>query len=321
MSRRTLLLRLAGAAVGIVAIAFAAATIDDPIETGGDGGAGGDGEGGASPPAEQPVDDPVSAVEIPAFLEYLVLLAVVILAVVVAWYMINHRRRAVKMIAALLVFSLVVLAAVYALSAFDPSFGAAEPPEQPPPPENETGGDPGEGDGETRVDTTPIGSLLLALGAVAAVFVGALALSRRDTGSPDGEETLVDEDDEPTEEATAVGTAAGRAAERIETGSEDVDNEVYRAWREMTGPLEVERPETSTPREFADSAVEAGLEREDVDDLTRLFEDVRYGHRETTDVEERRAIEILRRIEAEYGEDADENGAGSAGDAGRGETP
>lgn len=305
MSRRTLIVRLAGAVVGIVAIAFAAATIDNPIETGGDGGLGDEGEGGGQP-ANQPTEGPISAVEVPAFLEYLLFLALVILAVVVVWYLINHRRRAVKLIAVFLVIALVGLAAVYGLSALDLQLGGGEPPEQPPPPpENESSGEPGTGDGDATVETNPLGSILLAIGAVAAIFVGALVLSRRETGPPDGEGAMADDDAE-SEQATAVAGAAGRAAERIESGeSEDVDNEVYRAWRDMTRLLDVEHPESLTPGEFAEGAVEAGIAREDVTGLTRLFEDVRYGHRETTDVEERRAVEILRRIESEYGDDGE----------------
>lgn len=305
MSRRTLLVRLVGAVVGIVAIAFAAATIDDPVEPGGDGGTGGPGEGSGTPTPEAG-EGPASAVDVPPFLEYVLMLALVLVAVALAWYLINHRREAVKLVATLLAVVVVVLALVYGLSALDLGGGGNQSPAQPPEQENESVGDPGSGEGDATVETSPISSVLLAIGAVLAVFVGALALSRRDTGPPDPEGTVDADDGE--EEAAAVAGAAGRAAERIEAGDgEDVDNEVYRAWRDMTRLLDVERPESSTPGEFADSAVEAGIEREDVSDLTRLFEDVRYGHRETTDVEERRAVEILRRIEAEYGADGGEN--------------
>ncbi|MFC4988659.1 DUF4129 domain-containing protein [Saliphagus infecundisoli] len=305
MSRRTLLVRLAGAVVGVVAIAFAAATIDDPVEPGGDGGTGGEGTGSGTPVPEA-TEGPVSAVDVPPFLEYLLLLAVVLVAVALAWYLINHRREAVKIIAMLVAVVLVLIALIYGLSMLDLGGGGNQSPAQPLPQENESVGDPGSGDGDATVDTSPISSVLLAVGAVLAVFVGALALSRRDTGPPDSAGTVEAGDGE--EEAAAVAGAAGRAAERIEAGDgEDVDNEVYRAWRDMTRLLEVDRPESSTPGEFADSAVEAGIAREDVSDLTRLFEDVRYGHRETTDVEERRAVETLRRIEAEYGADGGED--------------
>ena len=78
---------------------------------------------------------------------------------------------------------------------------------------------------------------------------------------------------------------------------------MYRAWREMTGSLDVESPETTTPREFERAAVEAGMDRGDVTALTELFESVRYGGLEPTDEQERAAVETLRRVESDYGGD------------------
>jgi hypothetical protein len=115
---------------------------------------------------------------------------------------------------------------------------------------------------------------------------------------------VADEEDVNT---GALGRAAGRAADRIETGT-GADNEVYRAWVEMTRHLDVDHPESSTAAEFAAAAVDAGLDPDDVDELTRQFEAVRYGGDEPTTERERRAIEALRRIEAEY---ADDGGAGT----------
>lgn len=102
----------------------------------------------------------------------------------------------------------------------------------------------------------------------------------------------------------AVGRAAGEAADRIE-GNADVTNEVYRAWREMTRYLDVKEPEASTPGEFADAAVETGMRPDDVYELTRLFEEVRYGGESPTEERERRAVEALRRIESEYAEEGE----------------
>jgi len=104
-------------------------------------------------------------------------------------------------------------------------------------------------------------------------------------------------------DAAAVGRAAGRAADRIED-SEGVGNGVYRAWVEMTRHLDVEHPESSTPSEFAAAAAEAGLDGDDVEELTWLFEEVRYGGREATADRESRAVEALRRIESAYAGDA-----------------
>nr|WP_303647699.1 DUF4129 domain-containing protein [Haloarchaeobius sp. HME9146] len=97
----------------------------------------------------------------------------------------------------------------------------------------------------------------------------------------------------------AIGAAAGRAADRLET-STAVDNEVYRAWREMTTHLDVPEPESSTPAEFAEAAIAAGMTREQVTELTALFEEVRYGGEDPTTDRESRAIEALRAIESAH---------------------
>jgi len=107
------------------------------------------------------------------------------------------------------------------------------------------------------------------------------------------------EEGDERDETTALGEAAGAAADRIES-AESVENEVYRAWREMTAILSVSNPEATTPGEFADEAVEAGMDREDVTELTELFEEVRYGQRDPAEREDR-AITVLRRIEERYG--------------------
>jgi hypothetical protein len=109
-------------------------------------------------------------------------------------------------------------------------------------------------------------------------------------------------------DADAFAAAAGRAADRIEEHNAAVDNAVYGAWLEMTGLLDVARPETYTPEEFAVAAVEVGMHREDVEELTELFNEVRYGEK---DAEPRadRAVDVLRRIETTY---ADATGPGMA---------
>jgi hypothetical protein len=93
--------------------------------------------------------------------------------------------------------------------------------------------------------------------------------------------------------------AAGQAADRLESAV-DVDNEIYRAWVALTRHLSVDHPEASTPREFERAAVEAGFETAAVRELTDLFEAVRYGHDDPTADRERRAVEALRRLEAQF---------------------
>jgi hypothetical protein len=71
----------------------------------------------------------------------------------------------------------------------------------------------------------------------------------------------------------------------------------------MTAQLDVEGPESTTPREFQAAAVEAGMGPEDVRELTHLFEDVRYGGYSPTADREQRALAVLRRIEEKYGDE------------------
>lgn len=116
-----------------------------------------------------------------------------------------------------------------------------------------------------------------------------------------------DEYDEPPEEAEDeplddIADVAGDAADRIESQS-DLENAVFRAWRDMTAHLDIASPETTTPAEFATAARDAGMQAQHVDTLTDLFREVRYGGQPVTEERERRALDALRDIEAAYGED------------------
>lgn len=168
------------------------------------------------------------------------------------------------------------------------------------------GGDsPGSGSGggvgggsDTGTAVRPPTALYGAVALGLVLVVGALLRGRE---SAPATRDAGEEADDPSAEALAVGRAAGRAAEQIESGT-DAENDVYRAWAEMTDSLSVDRPASSTPAEFASAAVEAGLDREDVEELTVLFEAVRYGGRAVTDERERRAVAALRRIQQRHGE-------------------
>lgn len=141
--------------------------------------------------------------------------------------------------------------------------------------------------------------LVLAIGVIAAVTVVTWWMTG-DRDLPGSSETKTPEaTPSPETDVAAVGRAAGRAADRLETGDE-FENDVYRAWAEMTTELEVDHPRSSTPAEFATAAIEAGMNRSDVDRLTELFEEVRYGGFDPTAEREREAIETLRRIEDAY---------------------
>jgi len=141
----------------------------------------------------------------------------------------------------------------------------------------------------------------LILGVFGVVLVATAAVLFRASG--DQQITTMDEEDvDESEDADVMdlAQAAGRAADRLEEHNADVDNEVYRAWWEMTSMLDVPNPDTATPGEFADAAVDVGLGEEDVSELTRLFEEVRYGKRDA-ESREQLAIDVFRNIEEEYG--------------------
>lgn len=173
--------------------------------------------------------------------------------------------------------------------------------------DDDGGGDESDGgDGDAALNPqSPTGVAAL----VGAVLLVGLALLVRSRSGDDDREDEADTDEETVERVRQV---AGEAADRIETDAHaDPDNEVYRAWRELTTHLDVADPRTSTPAEFAAAAVEAGVDREAVSELTAVFRAVRYGGRTPTDERERRAVEALRRIEG--GDDADDENSPEEG--------
>jgi len=131
--------------------------------------------------------------------------------------------------------------------------------------------------------------------AAGVVYVSNAASDRDDEAPVEGEEGTSGEDD-----AAAVARIAGETAERIEEERQvggDLENEVYRAWQEMTAQLSVPNPESTTPGEFAEAATGAGLDDDAVAELTELFEAVRYGGQNATESREQHAIRVLERVE------------------------
>ncbi|EMA65140.1 hypothetical protein C461_14900 [Halorubrum aidingense JCM 13560] len=167
-------------------------------------------------------------------------------------------------------------------------------------PESGEGGSGLGGAGEGAVSAPELLFALVVVVALLASAVALLAAAGDDDSATGG--SAADEDDatERSPDLAAVGRAAGDAAGRIE-GSPDAENEVYRAWRDMTEALDVDRPASSTPAEFASAAVAAGVDEEPVDELTAVFERVRYGGEDATADRERRAVAALRRIEERHG--------------------
>lgn len=296
----------ATAVLGLLAVGFAAATLtstsDGPAS--GPGGGGGGGGNGSLIPLPEPDPGEPTTFDIP-FVEFILLALVLTLVLLLVYAAVFERdlfRRIVAVmvpfvVAGVLAFLLFVVLGDLSLgtSSGQPGFIGGD---------STPGGPPGGGDtGDSSSPSLPLGVLAV----VALALVGVALVVRQVGGGSDepGGEAVADP--ERDDRAAAVGRAAGRAADRLAAGG--ADNEVYRAWREMTDLLDVEDPETSTPGEFADAAVDAGLRGSDVRELTRLFEDVRYGDA-PPDAYEDRAAAVFRRIEDQYAEVAEENGDG-----------
>lgn len=154
------------------------------------------------------------------------------------------------------------------------------------------------------------GGVLAVLVAVGVLVVACVAYRRfasHAADSDDGDDDAGDAvDDGGAVDESALGAAAGQAAASLGGGGAPADNEVVRAWRSLAAVLPVSRPASSTPREFAAAATDAGVDDGDVEELTALFEAVRYGDRPADDERARRAVAALERIRAAHGDNGDE---------------
>lgn len=278
------------AVLAVLSFAAAAATLD----TTGEGAGPALGEGGGESRPDPGVLRPPPDLPVDVALQVLAaLLAVAVLAAGLVGLYAFYERYGARGLLAAAVGTVIVLGAVALL------LGGLQLDRQSPPAGNDDPGRPsvmpGEpglaGDEQAGVPTASP-PVVLALGFALALLVGGLVLVRATGGAdyapPSGDGSSGD--------VAALGRAAGRAADRIDRGAV-VDNEVYRAWREMTERLDVEAPEASTPGEFAEAAVDAGLDPDAVAELTDLFAAVRYGGGEADESRERRAAAALRRIE------------------------
>jgi hypothetical protein len=99
--------------------------------------------------------------------------------------------------------------------------------------------------------------------------------------------------------ASPLGQLARDALQALEAGA-DLKNTVIRCYFQMARVLDeqrgIRRQQSMTPREFERRLEEAGLPGEPVRQLTRLFEEVRYGTMVPGEREERQAIASLRAI-------------------------
>jgi hypothetical protein len=296
---------LALATLAVLAIAVGAAAIDAPTRTAGTGGGTGTGGGSGGLFGEGSTfslgqsSDPPTLGGGPPKIVFQVLIAVLVVGFLVALYLqrdeigLRDLRNIAVTVAALGFLSIVFY---YVIRSFSGS-------------SNTTGGNrtmgratpaaPGGGAGgaaDTALQPVATNLPLVALVVGAVLLVGLAAVFR--SGSEDIPSESESEPDETTR-MTGVGRAAGRAADRI-TEEATVENEVYRAWHEMTTQLDMKNPESSTPHEFARAASDAGMAEGDVSELTDLFRTVRYGESRATSDRESRAVAALRRIEDEY---------------------
>lgn len=139
--------------------------------------------------------------------------------------------------------------------------------------------------GEERIFGIPLPYWVL-FGFVLVALVGVVLFYRYARGR---------EADSTGEPASDTGRSVARSIEETEDGT--FENTIYRAWYEMTAPLEVHSPETTSPAEFREAAIEQGFDSEDVETLTRLFRAVRYGDVTVTETREQEARELLGRFE------------------------
>ncbi len=300
MVRRRLTL-IAVAAIAVVAIGLSAATLLSTVPPASSGGSLGGNDSGSGLFEETETEDPPEddgETDIPRSLEILLTILLVLLFAGSLVYLLFYKPQL------LLTFVLIALGGLVlwvllqyvvwdGLDLFGGSSGLF-------------GGGSGSVGSEEDADGT-VPALPVTLTALVGIgLLVALAAYFGRSGRPGDAEDSEDETGEENDPRD-IGRIAGDAADRIEADSgetTDSGNEVYRAWQEMTEQLDVEGAETTTPGEFQAAAVDAGMSPDDVRELTRLFEDVRYGGHNPTADREQRALDVLRRIEERYGEKA-----------------
>lgn len=287
MDRQTALVTVI-ALVSILSVGFAAATLSETVQSG---------EGGESGVSGGLIDlnPPESERGLPGAATRILIVALALLIAGLLLYLSDNRRHTAEILAlvfgvGVVIWFLVQLAAALLGSGNVPLFGSGFP-----------GASQKAGE---RASTAASVAVILAVLALLVLGIGAVVRQSRGSDAPDAdEEEPTDTTPRPEPDDTeAVGRIAGRTADRLEhqDGDSSLDNEVYRAWAEMTEQLDIPDDESTTPREFATAAAEAGLSAEDVEELTELFEAVRYGGYPPTADREQRAVSVLRRIERGY---------------------
>jgi len=290
VQRRSLLV-LAIALIGILTIGLIAGTVNSTTVSESEEGdvqeSAGEGE------KSQPLDDSWGFWNPPGFLAVLYQ-PLLVLGIVGG---IAYAAKARRPLLAVVLAGAVLLYLVFALNA-EPDLAFSQQNNATAPVDNDTSGG---GSGSESTEESPT-SILWAVAPLLAVLLLVVGLAFASSSSEDEETSqAVPAEPESDTDAEEIANIAGRTATRIEESEKDtLENEVYQAWREMTGLLPVATPETTTPREFVDASTNAGIARSDAEELTELFEDVRYGGYTATEEMEARATNVLRSIEDTY---------------------
>lgn len=107
-----------------------------------------------------------------------------------------------------------------------------------------------------------------------------------------------------TTPAELIAREAHRAVQAIRAGT-DLKDTVLNCYRHMTEILQAERgivrQKAMTPREFEQHLAEIGLSDDHIGQLTRLFEQARYGGSRPTGQDEQAAVVCLNAIAQHYG--------------------
>lgn len=289
MDQRSLLAIII-AMLGVLAISLAAAAISAPVGPEVGTGTGGEGDGDAliSPPEQ--LEEPPEVVEIfPNWVSPLLTALAIVATIFLILYLIRYWKESIPV---LVVAILAVIGLWFFLGSLSPTF---DPPSMPTEPISSelAGGDNGDGDPPNGAIETPLVLIVLfglaLLGVVFAIF------SQEVRSTPN----TSDVEDETTV-SEKMRHLAGRTVARLENANDtDViapENEIYRAWQDMTALLDVPDPETTTPKQFQAAAIDAGLDPNPVAELTHLFKEVRYGQYEPTTDRTKRAIAAFEQI-------------------------
>jgi len=221
----------------VLALAFSAATLPDPSAAPGAAGNGSDDTGLI--PDREPPEPADFSVRLPPIVRILLLAVLLVGLLAAVAILVYDPYETLSIVARALLFAagvfliLILLTRLLQLLTGDVASGRGGPGLQ----SGQTGGGLGGGGGGV-----PAADLLLAIGGVAAVLLAVIvtAYLYRDGRRPQGPRTALQRvGASGSGVPSAIGRVAGRAADRIERDAgAPVENEVFRAWREMTERLD-----------------------------------------------------------------------------------